>query len=127
MPITRLALENSRVLVLFIALLVFGGLITFANFPSAEDPTIQIRNVTVMAPAPGLSAAEVETLIARPIEEAMRDIPEVTDIPPPPCATGQSLISRSPTTQMMWARWSRKSATAPNGSRRTCPISPSAC
>ncbi|TNE37866.1 MAG: efflux RND transporter permease subunit [Sphingomonadales bacterium] len=80
MPITRLALENSRVLVLFIALLVFGGLITFANFPSAEDPTIQIRNVTVMAPAPGLSAAEVETLIARPIEEAMRDIPEVTDI-----------------------------------------------
>jgi len=80
MPITRLALENSRVLVLFIAFLVFGGLLTFANFPSAEDPTIQIRNVTVMAPAPGLSATEVETLIARPIEEAMRDIPEVTTI-----------------------------------------------
>jgi len=80
MPITRLALENSRVLILFLALLVIGGVLTFANFPSAEDPTIQIRNVTVMAPAPGMSPTEIETLIARPIEEAMRDIPEVTTI-----------------------------------------------
>jgi len=80
MQITRLALENSRVLVLFIVLLTFGGLVTFANFPSAEDPTIQIRSVTITAPAPGLSATEVETLVARPIEEAMRDIPEITDI-----------------------------------------------
>lgn len=80
MSITRLALENSRVLVLFITLLVVGGLLMFANYPSAEDPTIQVRNVTVTAPAPGLSAIEIETLVARPIEEAMRDIPEVTDI-----------------------------------------------
>ncbi len=80
MPITRLALENSRVLALFIAFLVLGGLLTFANFPSAEDPIIQVRNVTVMAPAPGLSTTEIETLIAQPVEEAMRDIPEITTI-----------------------------------------------
>ncbi len=80
MPITRLALQNSRVLAIFVAFIFLGGLLTFANFPSAEDPTIQIRNVTVMAPAPGLSATEIETLIARPIEEAMRDVPEVETI-----------------------------------------------
>ncbi|MBI1236223.1 MAG: MMPL family transporter [Alphaproteobacteria bacterium] len=77
---TDFALKNSRILVLFIGFLVFGGLLSFASFPRAEDPIIQIRNVGIVAQAPGLSPTEVEMLIARPIEEALRDIPEIESI-----------------------------------------------
>ncbi|MDD9915067.1 MAG: efflux RND transporter permease subunit, partial [Rhodospirillaceae bacterium] len=50
------------------------------SYPSAEDPTIQIRNASVTANFPGMSPERVEELIAKPIESAMREIAEIKDI-----------------------------------------------
>lgn len=80
MGLTRLALDNSRALVLFLVFVIGTGTAIFLSYPSAEDPTIQIRNVAITAPAPGLNPLEMETLIARPLEEAIRDIPAIAGI-----------------------------------------------
>ncbi len=80
MNITRLALENSRITVLAILLIIGLGISTFLSYPSAEDPTIVIRNASVTASYPGMSAERVEDLITKPIEAAMREIAEIDEI-----------------------------------------------
>ncbi|MGI9501247.1 MAG: efflux RND transporter permease subunit, partial [Geminicoccaceae bacterium] len=80
MNITRLALENSRITVLAILLIIGVGISTFLSYPSAEDPTIVIRNASITASYPGMSTERVEDLITKPIESAMREIAEIDEI-----------------------------------------------
>ncbi len=80
MNITRFALQNSRITVLAILLIIGLGLSTFLSYPSAEDPTIVIRNASVTASYPGMSTERVEDLVTKPIESAMREIAEVDEI-----------------------------------------------
>ena len=80
MNITRLALENSRITVLAIIFMIGLGLSTFFSYPSAEDPTIVIRNASITASYPGMSAERVEDLLTKPIEAAMREIAAIDEI-----------------------------------------------
>lgn len=80
MQITDLALKNSRITLAALILIAATGLITYLTYPSAEDPSIVIREATVTATYPGMSAERVEDLITRPIENAMREIAEIDDI-----------------------------------------------
>ncbi|MGI9449576.1 MAG: efflux RND transporter permease subunit, partial [Geminicoccaceae bacterium] len=80
MNITRLALDNSRLTVLAILFIVSVGISTFLSYPSAEDPTIVIRDASVTASYPGMSAERVEDLLTKPIESAMREIAEIDEI-----------------------------------------------
>ncbi|MEN1641654.1 efflux RND transporter permease subunit, partial [Pseudomonas aeruginosa] len=54
-----------------------AGIATFLNFPSQEEPTVTVRDAMVTALNPGLPAERVEQLIARPIEERLRELAEV--------------------------------------------------
>lgn len=77
MKITEMALRASR-LTYFVALIIFvAGIATFLNFPSQEEPTVTVRDAMVTALNPGLPAERVEQLIARPIEERLRELAEV--------------------------------------------------
>ncbi|MEM9784462.1 MAG: efflux RND transporter permease subunit, partial [Pseudomonadota bacterium] len=78
--LARLAIENSRITIIAIFGLVALGISTFLNYPSAEDPTIQIRQASVEARFPGMSAERVEELLAIPIERALREIAEIGEI-----------------------------------------------
>jgi len=80
MKLASLALDNSRITVLAVVFIVAVGISTYLTYPSAEDPTIQIRSASVTAFFPGMSAERVEELIAVPIETAMREIAEVDEI-----------------------------------------------
>lgn len=71
------ALHNSRLLALAVALLLVAGLAAFATLPRTEDPRVLNRVATVLAPFPGASAERVEALVAEPIENALRELPEV--------------------------------------------------
>ena len=77
MNLARLAIANSRITVIAIFALIAVGISTFLSYPSAEDPTIQIRTASIEARFPGMSAERVEELIAIPIETAMREIAEI--------------------------------------------------
>lgn len=78
--LTRFALKNSRITVLLIIFIFVGGLFSFFAIPSREDPEITIRDAQVTAYYPGLSAQQMEDLVAIPLERAIKQIPEVEDI-----------------------------------------------
>lgn len=80
MNLTLAALKSSR-LTLFAALLILvGGVITFLGFPSQEEPTVTVRDALVTAAFPGMPAEQVENLIARPMEERLREIAGIKKI-----------------------------------------------
>ncbi|MGB0507458.1 MAG: efflux RND transporter permease subunit [Pikeienuella sp.] len=80
MNLGRIAIQNSRITLIGMFMLVAVGITTFLNYPSAEDPTITIRSASISASYPGMSAERVEELIASPIETAMREIAEIDEI-----------------------------------------------
>ncbi|MBT5648073.1 MAG: efflux RND transporter permease subunit [Rhodospirillaceae bacterium] len=80
MNLARLAIENSRITIIGIIFLVVVGITTYLSYPSAEDPTIKIRNASVTASFPGVSAERIEDLIVVPLEAVMREISEIDEI-----------------------------------------------
>ncbi|MGI9463984.1 MAG: efflux RND transporter permease subunit, partial [Aestuariivirgaceae bacterium] len=78
--ITRLALDNTRVTIMLVLLIIGVGLQVYLNYPSAEDPTIKIRQATIVATHPGMSPERMEQLITDRIETKMREIAEIDEI-----------------------------------------------
>ncbi len=78
--ITRFGLDATRVTIVFIAMVLVGGLLKFATFPRQEDPPIVIREVVVSAMFPGMNPEDVGQLITRRIEAELRAMPEIEDI-----------------------------------------------
>lgn len=78
--ITRFALTNSRVTIVFTLLIAIMGVLIYLDYPRREDPSITIREAIVTARFAGMAPTRVEDLITRPIEEAVREIPEVDEI-----------------------------------------------
>ena len=80
MNLAKLALDHSRITIIAMLMIVALGLSTYLTYPSAEDPTIEIRSASITASFPGMSAERVEELIAVPLEAAMREIAEIDEI-----------------------------------------------
>ncbi len=80
MNLAKLALDHSRITIIAILMIVALGLSTYLTYPSAEDPTIEIRSASIDAYFPGMSAERIEDLIAVPLEAAMREIAEIDEI-----------------------------------------------
>ncbi len=80
MNLAQLAINNSRITIIGIIIIAFIGIQTYLSYPSAEDPTIQIRSASVQASFPGMSPERVEELITKPLETALREIAEIEDI-----------------------------------------------
>jgi multidrug efflux pump subunit AcrB len=78
--LAELALKNSRITILIILFIALMGTVNYLSYPSAEDPSITIRNVSINASFPGMSPERVEELIAKPLEAAIREIAEIDDI-----------------------------------------------
>lgn len=77
MSLTAFALRRGR-LVLFIALaLLLGGLYAFLGFPSQEEPSVTVRDALVSVALPGLPSDRVEELLAKPLEDRLRELPEL--------------------------------------------------
>ncbi|MGB7063765.1 MAG: efflux RND transporter permease subunit, partial [Syntrophobacteria bacterium] len=92
MNLTGFSLNNSRLVMLLVALLAIAGLGMLANFPSKEDAVVTIRDAVVTTYFPGMSPRRVEDLITRKVEEYIRQMPEVEDIYDVKSATGVSII-----------------------------------
>jgi len=80
MNLSKLALENSRLTIIGILIVIALGTSQFITYPRAEDPTVTIRQVEISASFPGMSPDRVEELITKPIESAMREIAEIDEI-----------------------------------------------
>lgn len=78
--LAALALKNSRITILVILFITLMGTANYLSYPSAEDPSITIRNVSIDASFPGMSPERVEELIAKPLEAKVREIAEIDEI-----------------------------------------------
>lgn len=78
--ITKFALDNARIAVLFLLMTAVSGVFIYLDYPKQEDPSITIREAVVTASFPGMVTERVEDLITRPLEEKIREIGEVDEI-----------------------------------------------
>jgi len=75
--LTRWAIENDRVTWVVLAVIVFAGFQAFSNMPRAYDPGFIVRTAQVITYFPGASAERVEALVSAPIEEVVKELPEL--------------------------------------------------
>lgn len=94
MNITKLALNNSRMTYVIIALIISLGLMVYADFPSREDPLIRINKAMIITQFPGLPPEKIEKLITQKIEEKLRELGDIEFINST-SKTGQSIITVS--------------------------------
>ena len=72
--------RNRHLLVLTVVLLLVAGLSALASLPRIEDPRIATRNAIIITPFPGASAARVEALVSKKIEDRLRELSEIKTI-----------------------------------------------
>jgi len=89
--LTRLALRNRALTLAALIVAIVSGGFSLLTHPSREDPQITIRDASVIARFPGMSAKRVEDLITSKLEEKIREITEVEDLVSI-STTGQSLV-----------------------------------
>ncbi|MFN3227706.1 MAG: efflux RND transporter permease subunit [Hyphomicrobiales bacterium] len=78
--LTKFGIDRSRVSILVMLLAVLIGFSSYQGFPKREDPEIVIRTAIVTAANPGLQLAQLEELVALPLEETARGIPGVDEV-----------------------------------------------
>lgn len=90
--LTAYAFRNPRLILACIIIITGLGISLFLNYPAQEDPPIKVREAIISASFPGMSPERVEQLLTRPLEEKIREIPEVQRITAT-AYTGGTLIS----------------------------------
>jgi len=78
--LTQIAYRNQRIVYAVVAILMVFGAWSYFNLPAQEDPAITIRQAIVQTAYPGLSPERVEGLVTKPLERAIRRLPEVEEI-----------------------------------------------
>ena len=66
---SKWALNNQRVVALFIAILTLGGLVSYYALPKLEDPEIVVRQAVVVGIYPGASSHQVELEVTDVLEK----------------------------------------------------------
>lgn len=77
MNITKYSIVRFRIILVFLAIIVIGGINSYNNIPRSEDPGFIIRTAVITTQFPGASPKRVEMLVTDKIEEAIQEIPEV--------------------------------------------------
>jgi multidrug efflux pump subunit AcrB len=72
--------RNRHLLVLTIVMILVAGTSALLSLPRIEDPRITTRNAIIVTPFPGASAARVEALVTKKIEDRLRELSEIKTI-----------------------------------------------
>jgi multidrug efflux pump subunit AcrB len=88
----RFVIERARFSLLLVISVLVAGLVVYQTQPRQEDPEIKLRGAQVVAQFQGMSPERVEQLLIRPIEEAIKEIPEIKEIKSL-AMTGTAIIS----------------------------------
>jgi multidrug efflux pump subunit AcrB len=78
--LTESALGSSRLTFFVAALVLVAGIVSFLNFPSQEEPSTTTRDAMIFVANPGLPAERMEQLVARPLKERLRELPELKHV-----------------------------------------------
>ena len=89
--IAKLLYANPRYLALMLLVIVAVGASSISSLGRQEDPTITPFIAKIETFFPGASPTRVESLVTKPLEDALREIPEVDEIEST-SASGVSII-----------------------------------
>ena len=108
MNLTEFTFRKSRIFIFVSLAVVFAGIAVYLDYPSQEEPTIPIREAVAYALYPGMTTSQMEDLVARPMEERIRELAEVKKIETR-VRTGMALITarlddRYTNLQPIWQR-----------------------
>lgn len=77
--IIRLSVGNSVFVHLLFLLIVTAGIMSAVKLPREEFPEISLDRVLVSVVYPGATAADVEELVVRPLEDALSDVNDIEE------------------------------------------------
>lgn len=80
MNLTKIAIENSRVTYMLLAVIVILGLVGYGNLSRDSMPPFTIRVCSVVTNFPGASPERVEELITDKIEKVAQELPELKTV-----------------------------------------------
>jgi multidrug efflux pump subunit AcrB len=91
--ITKTFLDNKELSILVIIALFFFGLLSFIIIPKQYNPKIVAPAFNIITEFPGASSEEVYELITRPMENKLREIPEVDKVMSSSYDGGRSIVT----------------------------------
>ena len=74
MNLAKYSLDNAKVIYFFLALLLFGGILSFDKLGKKEDAPFVIKTAVIITSYPGAEPAEVERLITEPISREIQSM-----------------------------------------------------
>ncbi|VUD40456.1 Multidrug resistance protein MdtB [Thalassocella blandensis] len=92
MNITRVAIDNNRLTLTLLFVVIVIGIFTFEKMPRAYDPGFIIRTAQVVTYFPGASPERVENLVTSQIEDVVKEISEL-DFVTSESRTGVSIVN----------------------------------
>lgn len=76
----EITINNSRTALVIFLVVLMSGVFTYLNIGNREYPAITIRSGIVMTQYPGRTSLQVEQEITEPLEQAIRQIPQVHEV-----------------------------------------------
>lgn len=80
MKLPEIAIKNRQFVFVLIAVLVFIGFRSYKYMPKSEDPSLNLPIYTVIAIYPGATPDDMENQVVEPIEDAIDELDEITEI-----------------------------------------------
>ncbi len=74
MNIAELCIRKKTITLVFTAILIVGGVVSYQNLPRLEDPEFTIKDAVVITPYPGATAQEVEEEVTDVVEKAVQQL-----------------------------------------------------
>ena len=80
MGLTRLAIARPVVILMMVAAFLVLGLVAFFRMPAELNPNVDLPRITVVTQYTGTNPTEMETLITKPIEDAIAGVSGIQQI-----------------------------------------------
>jgi multidrug efflux pump len=77
---TSYAIDHRTSIMVLLFIITLGGLISYAGIPKESFPEMEIPMIAVNTIYPGVSPADIETLVTRPIEDELNTIADVEEL-----------------------------------------------
>jgi len=78
--LTNFAVGHRTSVVMLFAFVTVAGLVSYMNIPKESSPQIAIPLLVVNTMYPGVSPADIETLVTRPLEDELNTISDVREM-----------------------------------------------
>jgi multidrug efflux pump subunit AcrB len=78
--LTSFAVDHRTTVLVLLFIVTFGGIAAYVSIPKEAAPEIEIPIIAVSTLYPGVSPADMETLVTRVLEEDLNTIPDLKEL-----------------------------------------------